>query len=315
MLKNKRVLIGVEPSYQGAVALTGADHAVLIEEPQWSHANARMIARKSADSMNPLQAGFGGTLMTLAGLVRLRGAGAAYSATVLPEGDATLRALGFQSAVDTTPGSEKVTYTLADTGFESVKIEDFVDGKKYTLTGVRANASIAGTSGDDLLVNVTFTGHTVDPVDAALPTCTYDGTEPPPFVGVAMTLDQGLGGEYTPVINNVTFELNNAVNTPANANASDGFGETRITGRGDSGVTGSFDPEDTTVATQDWVGEWKAGTIKTIDVGPVGSTQYNKISIAATDVYYRDVAPGDRDEVLTKTIGFAVKGALTIVFD
>ena len=71
--------------------------------------------------------------------VNLRGAGAAYSASVKPKCDALLRMGGFAAAGSFTGGLEKWTYTFrSDAGtFESFSCYLYRAGKNYKLLGAR----------------------------------------------------------------------------------------------------------------------------------------------------------------------------------
>jgi len=314
MLVNREVLlVKIESTYNTDPTPTGADNAVLVENPAWSHAGARMNERNPVrTSIASLKQVFGGTLMQVTFDVELKGAGAAYSATVRPECDALLRACGYAATVDATPSSESVTYQPASTGHESATIYYYQDGMLFVLTGCRGNVSFAFEAGGIGKASFTMTGHSVAPTDAPLATPTYDSTVPVPFLSAGFSIDG-----YSATINALAFDMSNTVAMPADANASDGYGEIRITKRD---TNGSFDPEAELVATEAFIANWRSGAAMALDTGSIGSTQYNKYDLNMPAVSYRDVAPGDRDGVRTYDLSFGAHESATddesvLIFD
>jgi hypothetical protein len=72
-----------------------------------------------------------------------RGAGAAYSASVLPGVHTLLRAAGLDAVITTTLGLEKVAYTPTPgpQSFASVQLDLFSRGQQYSLNGVYGDMS------------------------------------------------------------------------------------------------------------------------------------------------------------------------------
>jgi len=314
MLTSREVLlIKPETTYNTDAAPTASADAVLVENLAWAHEGLRMNEQPATrPSLGKLKQLFGGTLMSVTFDVQLKGAGAAYSASVRPEVDAILRACGLAAAVDTTAGVEKITYTPASTGHESVTVYYYQDGVLFKLTGCRGNISFNGETGKSGMISVTLTGHVATPVDAALPTPTFDTAEPPQVLGSAFSV-----GGFSAVINALAFDLGNTVTTPPDSSASDGFGQVTITGRD---VNGSLDPQAVTVATHDFVGRLRSGQEMALSFGSIGATQYNRYKISMPAIYYRDVSPEDRDGIRTYSVPFgAVESAtddeVSIVFD
>jgi hypothetical protein len=67
--------------------------------------------------------------------VLLRGAGTAYSTSVLPKADSLLRLCGFAGTLGT--GTTGQSYTLRSSGFESFSVYQYVSGVLYKLLGCR----------------------------------------------------------------------------------------------------------------------------------------------------------------------------------
>lgn len=312
LIKRKVVLAKIESAYNSDPTPTNTDNSIQCEEPAWSHVGARMTPRNPvSNNLSPLKSLYGGTLIQIVLKCPMRGAGAAYSASVRPEIDPLLRACGFSSTVDTSNGAETVTYVPVSTGHESVTIYIYEDGTLYKLTGGRGNVSFSAETGQPVYATFTITGHVSTMTDVSLPTPAYDSTIGPAFLSAGFTCHS-----YAAVINSLSIDAKNQIAMAPSANASDGYGEIRITGR-DFG--GSFDPEKVVVATHNPIAIWKAGTVAAMSIGPIGSTQYNKYDMDLPAVYYAEVGPGDRDGIQTYGLNYSAIGSsgdddLSIVF-
>lgn len=278
------------------VPVAGTD-AILVQNVSWSHEGARMNERPATrPSLGKLQHVFGGTLKAVEFECELKGAGAAYSASVRPEIDVLLRACALGATVVTTASLESVTYKPVSGSHESITIYYFEDGKRAVITGCRGNVEFSMETGSLGKAKFRFVGHEATPTDVALPTPTFDSTVPPAIKGGAFTV-----GGYSAIISALSFNANNAIAMPPNFSAADGYAEVRITGRD---VSGSFDPEDVLVVTKNFINEWKSGTTGALASGTIGGTQYNRYSVSMPVVYYREVAPGDRDAIRTMDLTF-----------
>ena len=298
MLTSRAVVLAkIETTYNVDPTPVAGTDAVLVQNVSWSHEGARMNERPATrPGLGKLQHVFGGTLKAVEFECELKGAGAAYSASVRPEVDVLLRACGFGTTVVTTPGSESVTYKPVSTGHESITIYYFEDGKRAVITGCRGNVEFSMETGGIGKAKFRFVGHEATPTDVALPTPTFDSTVPPAIKGGAFTI-----GGYSAIISALNFNPNNALAMPPNFSAADGYAEIRITGRD---VSGSFDPEDVLVATKNFINEWKNGTTGALATGTIAGAQYNRYSVSMPVVYYREVAPGDRDGIRTLDLTF-----------
>lgn len=298
MLVNREVILAKleGPSNYGVDASPTTTDAILIENVSWSHEGARMVDRPAIrQSLGSLKQIFGGTLMAVSFECEIRGAGAAYSASVKPEVDALLQACGMTVAIDATVSNEKATYTPASTGHDSATIYYYQDGLLTKLTGCRGTVSFNMEVGGRLMGSFNFTGHTSTPTDVGLVTPSYDSTVAPIAINGAFSI-----GGYSAVINSLGFDLGNSIATPPDLSASDGYGEIYITKRE---VTGSIDPEAVLVATNSFVADWRSGAEMALTTGVIGAVQYNRFKVDMPKVYYKDVGQGDRDNVRTYALG------------
>ena len=82
------------------------------------------------------------------------------------------------------------------------------------------------------MLSFTFTGHVVGPIDATLPTFTFDATVPVPFIDATFVT-----GSYAAIVDSVQLSIGNEVVTPGDPNQTDGYGLIQIV---DRDVSGSF---------------------------------------------------------------------------
>ena len=238
--------------------------------------------------------------------VPLHGSGTAGTA---PEFDSLLKASGFK-VVNVPVTSD--TYTPLSTfdgaggnpgpSYSCTLLED---GVSYKAKGGFATVVFEGAVGDPMFMNFTFTGAYQAVTDDALETASYNSVAAPPFKGA--TFATNFGGAYTPKgINNFNLDLGNTVALMHDINDASGNYGARITGRKS---IGSFDPEMVLVATEDFFGQWVAGTTGTIATGVVGSTAGNKWSLAVARAVKRAPEMGDRDGVRILSVPYAVSSA------
>lgn len=314
MLTNRDVILAkIESTYNTDSVPVEADNAVLVETPSWAFEGLRMVDRPSVSAtIDTRQRVYAGSLKSVSFDMEIKGAGAAYSATVRPEIDVLLRACGFSSTVDTTASSETVTYVPVSTGHESITIYYYQDGTRHILTGCRGVVSFNLETGNIPRATFTFTGHFNAMTDTALASPTYDSTVPPAVINGAFTVDS-----YAAVIASLAWDMGNTIATPPDFNAADGYGPIQLTKRD---VTGSFDPEAVVVGTEAFEANFLAGALMALVTGDIGGTQYNQFNIAMPALYYQAMAPGDRDGVRTYDMGYAAAASsgddeVTIVFD
>lgn len=301
LVKNEVLLIKIESTYgTDAVPVAGTD-AILVENPQWSHANSTMNDRSIVrPSHGRLQQVYGGTLKQITFDVEVKGPGASYSASVLPEIDVPLRACGMGA---TLVAATSVTYAPVSSGFESATIYYYQDGTLHKLLGCFGDVQFTFEAGTYGKASFTFTGHASATTDVALPSPTLDTVLPPAVLNSAFTI-----GGYAAAISNIAFGLNNSIGMPKKIQAADGFGDLKLTGRD---VAGSFDPEAVLVATNDFDAQWKAGTSLVLASGTIGSATFNKYKIDMPAVSYREYGPGDREGIRTYDMSFGAAESTT----
>jgi len=292
LVKRELILIKIEGAYNTDSVPAAATDAVLISNPSWSHEGARRLDRNHVKStLDTPKKKYGGSLKSVSFDMEMKGSGTAGTP---PEMAAALRACGLD---ETVVAVTSVTYAPVSTGIESATIYYYQDGKRHIITGCRGNVSFNLTAGEYGVASFNFTGHIGAVADVTLPAGTFDATEPEPIIGLTSFDIGGFAAEF----NVLEFSMNNEILTPASVSAADGYGEIRIGGRD---VSGSIDPEDELVAVNDFIADWSADTENALDTGVIGSTAGNRYQVTMPAVAYRDLGPGDRDQVRTLQIGF-----------
>lgn len=284
----------IEVTYNTDPTPAAGTDDILVQNVSMNNEGLRMVDRPAVRAnIGKLQQVHAGMLRKITFDVEMKGAGATYGAAVFPESDPLLRACGLSATlVDTVSW----TYQVISTGFESVTIYYFTDGKRYIITGCFGNVSFSHGAGGIGIASFEFIGHSVAPTDVVLPTPTYDSVVPPAVINTTFTT-----GGFAAIIENLTVDLGNVIATNPSVAAIDGYADLAITGRD---VNGSFDPEDELIATDDIEGALRAGTQNTIILGAVGPTTFNKYTFTLLRSYYRDISQGDRDGTRTAEIPF-----------
>ena len=287
IIKRRVLLVKIESTYRTDSIPVAATDAILVINPSWGFEGLRMNDRPAVRaSIASLQKVYGGTLKTVTFDVEVKGSGAAGTP---PELGTILRCGGIGETIS---AGVSVTYApVSDVStHESCSLRLYDDGTMHNLLGCQVMAlSFARKVGEVDIFSVTMVGHPEALADAALPSPTYDTSKPVAVKGVPFSIDS-----YAAVIGELNFDLGLTVSMPPDVSKSNGYGQIVITGRE---LTGSFDPQHTLVATQDWEGKFKAGTVMALDGGTVGTVAGNKHKLTMPGVAYIDIAPGDKDGV------------------
>jgi len=286
LTSNQVVRFGKEAVHNVKEVLSDA-HAILISNASWSHEGLRMHQREAAkNTMGPLASLYGGRLKPVTFDVEIKGSGTAGTA---PEFSEILECCGF---VETVVAATSVTYdpTSVQANISSGTLEYEDDGYVHTLTGCRGNVSLNLEAGKPGMIAVTLTGHVESSVDGSL-TAAYDSTVPEVYIDAPFDF-----GGYAAVISKLTFDMSNKLAMPPSVSAADGYGEIRIT---DRDVTGSFDPEATLKAANDWEALVTGNTTAALDTGVIGSAEGNRFRVQMPACRVTDLSQGDRDGIRT----------------
>jgi hypothetical protein len=242
--------------------------------------------------------------------IAARGAGSAYSASVFPRDLHTLLQIsGHAAEVDTTPGSEKWTYTpvsaLAD--FESGAFHGHSRDERVVLAGAYSDFAFE-IDGASFMICEFPVRTIVDtlPLDVVLPSMTYQDLTviPPSAVNLQIALGNFTGGRSR----KIRFQANRNVFGPridqnAATNPLAGFG----LGRRNATIEWTIEQED--LAGTPYHSATALDPYRLRDAGTelafgftLGATQYNKLVFSAPQVQVVDVRKEEDDEAALWTL-------------
>jgi len=274
-----------ETSYGTDAVPTPSTDAVRLSEriwpkmtPQWAFPNERDDVATGgiipAEPHNPK-----GRIIELDFEVELKGSGAAYSSSVLPETDPLLIGIGTARTIDTTPGSETVTYAHADTGHGSCTIYAYGGGMLFKIVGCRGSLSWPINAGQLGRVRLRMQGIVSSVTDATLPSMTYSSVKSPAAVAMALTLNPG--SSWSPDFASAEFDQGVDVVRLDDGNAADAIDQFAIP-KADPRF--KLTARKAALATYDPYSLNASKTSHTIDY-TLGAVQYNKIALDVNEAY------------------------------
>lgn len=155
--------------------------------------------------------------------------GAAYSASVKPSVDALLRAAGFNVTTSFVGGSESYSYSPDVETPESLSLEIYVRGQKYTITGGYTGLQIASENLAIPMWTFPIRGVGAIPTDVTTPTDTtyphVSTQKPQKSVNVALSIL----GVTTHILRGFEFDLGRDFTQRADENAAAGSGHKGFT--------------------------------------------------------------------------------------
>lgn len=289
MLTRRSVIAGAVEAVEGtAEAITVTDGGIVVINPKFTP-NFEMNKRDDvmSSSMSPFQPVAGAKSGKISFMAEIKGAGAAYSATVKPALGKYLRACGYAETIVTTAGAETATYLPASTGVPSLTLWFYHDGVVKKLKGCRGNAKLSAKKGGRFLIDFDFTGVYDGVADLAIIAPTNEATVPPIFINASLTI-----GGYAAIVETFDYDTGNDVQLRPSVNSTTGYLSAAIVKRAPSG---KLDPEMTLVATHDWYGLWSAGTPAALNIGPISNgVDYNKFTITAPKMVPTNIGESER---------------------
>lgn len=193
-----------------------------------------------------------------------------------------------------------VLYRPASTSIPSATIYLYRDGKLIRFVGCRGTGSLELQGGSTGRIRFTFTGQFLSETDASVPAgLTYDSTRPPIW-----RAGKALVHRSAAAMSQFTLDMGNAVTSPVNPNATEGYDPALITARN---MTGQIDPLDELVATRDTMTPFRNGTSQILHAR-WGSATGNRVGLTVPAAFYSNLQPGDRDGLATAGLPFAATG-------
>ncbi|MDA8122247.1 MAG: phage tail tube protein [Deltaproteobacteria bacterium] len=285
MLTRRTTLLAKKETVYGTDPTPVAGDAVLCKVDGFRVIGDALVRDYHRSKLSPLAHVIGEVYSEIKFSTELKGSGAAGTA---PELSPLFQACGFS---ETIVALTSVTYLPESDTFPSCTIYFYRDGILYEMNGCRGTFDIDLSVGKYGVINWTFQGLYVAPIDAALIDGTYDSTVPPPILSAAFSIQA-----YSAVATKLALSAANRLAFRRDLSNANGIREVLITDWDERG--GSFDPEAVTVATHNFHSIWKAGTAAAMSI-VVGSAAGNICTITAPKVQYREINPAERDGLYT----------------
>lgn len=289
MLTRKTVILAkVEGTYGQDATPTPSANAILVKNVDVKPVGELVERDFLRTTLSPLEFVRGMKEHELSFETELKGTGSAGATPSWGWEGELLRACGLDETINT---GVDISYEPVSASFESVTIYVYKDGIFHKLLGCRGTFVISGTVGQYLTVRWTFRGLYVAPTDTSPGAQTFSSIKPPVLLSAGLTI-----ASYSPVATSIEVAANNDLGRRTDINDAAGVKEILITGRKPGG---SFDPESVLEATHPFWADWSAATAKALNIGPIGSTAGNKITITAPKLQLEEISYGDREGLQT----------------
>ncbi len=291
MLTRRAVVAAKIETVEGtAETLTASDANFLVVDPKFE-IGISLFKRDNVDaSLSPYSSVPGAQMATLSFKVELRGSGAAGTAPALGK---LLKGCGYG---ETIVASTSATYDPISTSIPSLTMALYRDGMKKQLRGARGTVKYDGKVGEPGYLEFSFQGVYDGVTDVALLTGTgIETTLPPALLSAAFTI-----ASFAAKLSSISVDMANKLAMRQDVNKAEGYFSCLITGKEPKG---SFDPEAELVATHDWYGRFKAGTLGALSFKHDGGAG-NICTITAPKLQYSNLSEGDRDGIATLGVDF-----------
>ena len=248
LTRNRLVFAGVEAT-EGVAETLGATDAILFAEldpqPLEVDLKERNIVRSYLGNAARIP---GKKRSRIRAKVEAAGSGAAGTP---PRYGPLLRACGFSETIS---AGTSVTYQPVSTGFESVTLNFYADGKRHVVAGCRGTVSLEYEEDEIPYWNFDLVGGFAAPTDVANPTATYGDQVVPKLFNSDNTGSVSLHS-YSPCISSFSVDLANTISYSERPGC---VKQSRLT---DRRPTGEFTIESPTIADKDF---WTAAVDVTL---------------------------------------------------
>lgn len=170
------------------------------------------------------------------------------------------------------------------------------DGVKKQIRGARGNVKFSGNVGEPVYAEFTFQGVLDTITDEANPAPTFETQIPPVMLSANMSI-----GNYAAIAGSFTLDSGNTLSLRESMSSADGYLSTLITQRK---LSGTLNPEMTTVAVKDWFGIWKASTNIPLIIGNIGTGAGNVIKFVIPKLRLKKVGDTDKNGIAVADLQF-----------
>lgn len=235
-----------------------------------------------------------GSMSRLTRSVTTRGGSGEFMTELQGDGaSGVLAALGTILTASGFSAGSGAVYSLTSDPTTTITYGLYTDGHLERLAGCMCDLEFQFVAGEPVMIAVRPTGIYQTRSSTALITPTYPASNPMKFSGSTLTL----AGSYTPRVSRVTIALNNALKLREDGTKTGGYLSCTIT---DRNVTVTIDPEEDTIATKDFIGEWLAET--EVAMSLVVGNGTDDCTFAIPKLQIVNAPAGDRDGIYTREI-------------
>lgn len=280
------LLAKLEGSYGGGGVLAAASDGILVTEPpmvdlDYAHDGTRNGSWPGGNAKRVAKSGRYGTLPVA---TEFTGAGSAYSASAVPNIHALLRALGYSATLDATAAAEKYTYAPGTPG--SLVLDAYAAGEKRTLKGVYGQSLAIAADGPVVpAVSAELMGFCdALPADASVPAVTYPNVQPPKATNITLSINA--------VTSLVVRSFNFSVEQPLTARLDENSGGHKGFAYGNQVARLEAVVEAVALSTLNPYNLADAQTAFATSL-QIGSTQYNRLKLAASQAQLSEVEDQD----------------------
>jgi hypothetical protein len=200
---------------------------------------------------------------------------------------------------ETVVAATRVAYAPISTGFEGVTLYVYKDGLLHKCTGCRGSFTLNFEVGKYPTAKWDMKGIYNAVADSTPATQTWSSVVPPTVLSAGLTLDTT--SYANGVVEKVEIAMNNDVVMRKSMNDATGLLEWLITGRKPGG---SLDPEAVLEATYTFWARWAAATQVALNLGPIGASSGNIITVTAPKLQFKEINYADRNGQLAYNIPF-----------
>lgn len=293
LVRKTVVLVKVESTYGVDASPTPSANAILVKNVDIRPTGEVLDRDFLRSSLSPLPFVRGIKEVEVSFETELKGTGTAGSLPSWGWEGTLFRACGMSETV--TAGTS-VVYAPVSSSFESVTLYVYKDNIFHKVLGCRGTFSLSAEVGKYATVRWTLNGLYQAPTDTTPSAQTFSSVAPPVVLNGGLSL-----GGYAAIATKIELNMGNELAKRLSVNATGGILEWVITGRKPGG---SLDPETVTEATHPFWANWASGASVALNLGPIGSTAGNRITIDAPALQYESLSYGDRSGLLAYEMPF-----------
>jgi hypothetical protein len=299
MLKNMALLLAKRETGYGVDAVpTAAQNAILTELPEFEVMGKKLELADVKSFFGGRSVVNVGTGLKVSFTTAIRGCGAVPSTP--PNIGVLFRGCNFDEAVDSTPGSESVTYTpnskIDDA--DSLTLYFWQHNILHKMLGCRGSGpSVEAKAAEYGKSKWEFQGIYAGPVDQAIDVGTFPTSQPLVFKSAQVSIDG-----YSAAIESLKLDVKNEIAARSDANSPTGIVSYFVKERS---VSGEIDPEAVALSSKNFFQMWENSQAVAL-AATIGQASGNRCRISCPGVQLDVPKYADRDNRLTMALPLVI---------